>query len=79
MISATTIQRTYREGGVRYKFIKRAKKEIDFSNEYYRELFDSMYKGIKDAETSGTRLIYIDEAVFSFNTFSTKAWSSANK
>ena len=42
-ISATTLERIYIEGKVKYKYINRIKKEIDFHNEYYRELFDNMY------------------------------------
>lgn len=78
-VSVTTLRKAYKEGGVRYKFIKRTKKAIDFSNQYYRDLFDEMYRLLQEAEESNSKIIYLDEAIFSFNTFNTKAWSSAHK
>jgi hypothetical protein len=42
-VSASTIQRAYAKGGVRFKFINRIKKEIDLTTEYYGGLFASMY------------------------------------
>ena len=74
-LSATSIARVYKEGGVRFKFIKRVKKEIGNSNPYYLGLFNAMYAGVMEAKLKGNKIIYIDEAVFTFNTFTTKAWS----
>ena len=48
-ISSTSIERIYAKGKVKYKFINRIKKEIDFNNEHYRELFDEMYAELKEA------------------------------
>jgi hypothetical protein len=42
-ISATTIARVYKQGGVKYKAINRVKKVIDFNNQFYRGLFNTMY------------------------------------
>jgi hypothetical protein len=42
-ISASTIERVYFKAGIRYKFINKIKKTIDFGAEYYRNLFDIMY------------------------------------
>ena len=42
-ISATTIARVYKSGGVKYKSIDRVKKVIDFSNQFYGGLFNTMY------------------------------------
>ena len=41
-ISASTLERIYKKGGVKFKFINRIKKEIDFSTEYYGNLFNEM-------------------------------------
>ena len=46
-ISATTIEIAYAKGGVRFKFINRIKKVIDFSNEYYAEVFNTMDTQLK--------------------------------
>jgi hypothetical protein len=42
-ISATSLARVYKHGGVKYKAINRVKKEIDFNNQFYRGLFNTMY------------------------------------
>ena len=39
-ISPTLLARTYKSLGIKYKFIKRGKKIIDYSNQYYYNLFD---------------------------------------
>ena len=41
-VSASTIERAYAKVGVRFKFINRVKKEIDFRIDYYRDLFTTM-------------------------------------
>ena len=35
-----------------------------------------MYHAVKRARTSDKKVIWVDEAVFTFNTFSQRAWSS---
>lgn len=46
-ISASTIERIYFKGGVKYKYINKVKKDIDFTNEYYLDLFNTMYDLMK--------------------------------
>ena len=75
MISPTLLARTYKSLGIKYKFIKRGKKIIDYSNQYYFNLFDQMYHSVKTTRLRDKKLVWIDEAVFTFNTFSTRAWS----
>lgn len=75
-ISATLLQRTYKKYGVRYKFIKRGKKIVDYSNQHYLNLFRDMHASVRAAVLGDKKLIWVDEAVFTFNTFSTRAWSS---
>jgi hypothetical protein len=33
---------------------------------------------IRELEDDGARILYLDEAIFSFNTFTGKAWAHAN-
>lgn len=41
-ISASTLHRAYKSHGVKYKYIQRVKKVIDYSQEHYSELFKKM-------------------------------------
>ena len=75
-ISATLLQRTYKQHGIRFKFIQRGKKVIDYANQHYFNLFREMFQAIKVARLRDKKLVWVDEAVFTFNTFKTKAWSS---
>jgi hypothetical protein len=74
-VSASLIQRTYKRQGIRFKFIQRGKKTIDYANQYYLNLFRDMYEAVKRARLRDKKLVWVDEAVFTFNTFSTKAWA----
>ena len=75
LISATLLHRTYKELGIKYKFIKRGKKIIDYSNLYYYNLFNEMFFAVKLARLRDKKLVWIDEAVFTFNTFRKRAWA----
>ena len=74
-ISATLLAKTYKTLGIKFKFIKRGKKIIDYSNSYYLHLFQEMHYAVKTVRLRDKKLVWIDEAVFKFNTFSTRAWS----
>ena len=41
-ISVSTLRRLYLRHKIKFKFIKRVKKEIDFSDKKYRDLFINM-------------------------------------
>jgi len=75
-ISASHLQRIYKRLDIRYKFIQRGKKIIDYTNQYYFNLFQEMYQAVKRTRLRDKKLVWVDEAVFTFNTFSTKAWSA---
>ena len=75
--SANLIRKTYLKQGIRFKTINRVKKEIDFTVDYYRDLFMTMFKLVSLAKAWEKKIVYLDEAVFSFNTFKAKAWSPA--
>ncbi len=74
-VSASLIQKTYKRHGIRFKFIQRGKKTIDYANQYYLNLFRDMYEAVKRVRLRDKKLVWVDEAVFTFNTLSTKAWS----
>ena len=75
-ISATLLHRTYQRHGISYKYIQRGKKVIDYTNQYYFNLFRDMYYAVKSARQVDKKLVWVDEAIFTFNTLGTKAWSS---
>ena len=77
-ISASHLKRIYKLLGVRFKNINRVKKEIDYTNIYYLNLFTNMFNAHKLARLWGIKIVYFDEAVFTFNTFRKKAWSKKN-
>ena len=41
-LSASLLQRTYKKYGVKFKYIIKKKKIIDYAVPYYRDLFDKM-------------------------------------
>jgi hypothetical protein len=43
-VSASLIARTYKKHGVKFKYIQRIKKVIDFNQQSYRELLVKMNK-----------------------------------
>ena len=75
-ISATLLQTTYKMCGIKFKFIHRGKKVIDYTNQYYYDLFREMYDAVKVTRLRDVKLVWVDEAMFTFNTFSTRAWSA---
>ena len=75
-VSASTIRRLYVKHGIRFKFIKRGKKDVDYTNQHYFNLFSEMYRAVRSARLQDKKLVWVDEAVFTFNTMSTRAWSA---
>ena len=49
---------------------------IDCSNQYYYDLFRDMYDAVKVTRLRDVKLVWVDEAMFTLNTFSTRAWSA---
>lgn len=76
-ISANSIRRLYKQNGIKFKFIARAKREVNFEVPYFRDWFYRMRSQLKDVEAKGLKLVFLDEAVFTFNTMATRAWFSA--
>ena len=78
-ISASLLWRTYKQRGVKFKFIHRGKKVIDYGNPHYYNLFRDMYDAVKVTRHRDVKLVWVDEAMFTFNTFSTRAWSAKHQ
>jgi hypothetical protein len=73
-VSASTIQRAYKENKVRYKFVRSCKKVIDFTNPYYKKLLVDCYTKVSELREKHIPIIYLDEAMFTFNTLRKRAW-----
>ena len=52
---------------------------IDYANPYYHDLFREMYDAVKVTRLRDVKLVWVDETMFIFNTFSTRAWSAKNQ
>jgi hypothetical protein len=76
-ISASLLQRTYKKHGVRFKYIQKVKKIIDYTQPHYIDMFKRMALQLKEIRENNVKLVFLDEAVFTFNTFNTKAWSAS--
>ena len=70
------MRRLYKRHKIKYKFIKRVKKQVDFNEKKYRDLFTSMRTLVELSKTCNQKIIFLDETVFTFSTFSSKAWSA---
>ena len=68
-ISSSLLQRTYKKHGIKFKYIKRGKKSLDYASLETRAMFDKMYQLVKLVQLYEWKLVFVDEAVFSFNTF----------
>ncbi len=55
------------------------KKEIDFTEKKYNELFIRMRTLVELSKTFKQKIVFLDETVFTFSTFRSKAWSSHHK
>jgi hypothetical protein len=75
-ISVTTLRRLYKKHKIKFKFIKRVKKEIDFTEKKYNELFIRMRTLVELSKIYKQKIVFLDETVFTFSTFRSKAWSS---
>ena len=74
-VSPTTIRSIYLRHKIRFKNIKRGKREIDFSDPHYSSLFHCMYSLLHRMKESKTKVVYLDETVFTSSTFRAKGWA----
>ena len=75
-ISSSLLHRAYKDHGVRYKYIQRIKKVIDFNEEHYADLFEKMTTLLNLVKLYEWKIVFLDEAIFTHNTMFKKAWSS---
>jgi len=75
MVSPSTLRRIYLRHKIRFKNIKRGKREIDFTDPHYKQLFLRMRHLLGQMQESKTKIIYLDETVFTFSTFRAKGWA----
>ena len=76
-VSPSSIQRLYKKNNIRFKLIQRIKNVINFDKPQYIAWLNSMVDDLTKAKEQETLVVFLDEAVFTFNTFKAKAWSSA--
>ena len=74
-ISPSSIRRIYLRHKIRFKNIKRGKREIDFTEPHYQSLFYRMRAILEQMQESQTKVVYLDETVFTFSTFRAKGWA----
>jgi hypothetical protein len=72
--SPSTIRRIYTVFKIKYKAIKRGKHHIDFSNPTISKRLADLNRGLTNTINDGMKIVWLDEAVFSFNTFAKRAW-----
>ncbi len=77
--SPSTIRRIYKFYGIKFKTIRRGKHSIDFDHPHHRELFIALNQSMQRAIAAQTKIVWLDEAVFSFNTYAKRAWYLKNK
>ncbi len=75
-ISVSTLRRLYLRHKIKFKLIKRVKKEIDFTEKKYNELFIRMRTLVELSKIYKQKIIFLDETVFTFSTFRSKGWSA---
>jgi transposase len=74
-VSPTTIRRIYLKHKIRFKNIKRGKREIDFSDPHYSSLFHCMHSLLHRVKESNTKVVYLHKTMFTFRTFRAKGWT----
>ena len=78
-ISASTLQRVYRTHRIKFKLIKRIKRQINFHLDPFKSKLLQLQCQVNDLKNEEYRILYLDEAVLTFNSFSGRAWSHRNQ
>jgi hypothetical protein len=77
-ISPTTLRKVFKQHRIRFKLIKKTKRVINFNIDPYRGMINELGNLIEQLQQAGLRILYLDEAIFSFNTFTGRAWAHRN-
>lgn len=75
-ISSSTLARIYKSSRVTFKYIKRGKHPIDFTSAPYKGMLHTLQDEVTSVVQAGVKLIFLDECMFTFNTFASKTWFS---
>ena len=71
-VSPSSIQRLYKKNNIRFKLIQRIKKVINFDEPQYKAWFNSTVDDLTKAKEQEIHVVFLYEAVFTFNTFKAK-------
>lgn len=74
-ISPSTLSRVYAAHKIRFKQIRRVKPPLDLLSGKPREQALQMLRDLRYAQSRNLKIVFVDEAVFTFNTFQGKAWA----
>ena len=73
--SPSTLARVYKSAKIKFKKIKRGKKQINFDGPYFSNMMNRIQSTLDSAFSSGCRVVFMDETLFSFSTYQKKSWS----
>lgn len=79
VVSISTLLRIYRLNKISYKQIKRGKKIIDFNSPIVSTTLRTIDSQLTSCQRNATRVVFLDEAVFSPATGPTRAWAHNNQ
>jgi ATP-dependent Lon protease len=64
---------------IKFKLIKRIKRQINFNLDPFKSKLLQLQCQVNDLKNDEYRILYLDEAVFTLNSFSVRAWSLRNQ
>jgi hypothetical protein len=74
-MSKSSLQRIYKSRRIRFKRIRRSKRIGRISQEEVDHMIVRIREQLAGERRSGSRVIFVDEAVFSSQTMQERAWS----
>lgn len=78
MISATSIARIYKKAKIRFKSIKKKKPSETMDQNRLHEWESNMRRQMLNEIEKGSKIIFVDEAIFSPATMLKRTWSLPN-
>ena len=77
-LSASSLHRLYKRHKIKFKLINKVKRHINFFDDPFKSQVIELQRTTDGLLKKGYELLYLDEAIFSFNTFNGRVWSHAN-
>ena len=77
-LSASSLHRLFKRHKIKFKLINKVKRHINFLDEPFKSLVIGLQRTTDELLKRGYEVLYLDEAIFSFNTFNGRVWSHAN-